>query len=144
MEKKDIESVLEIEKLSFPNPWSRMTFLGELANPPVSLPCVLVFLPENRVIGYIILWHILDEVQISNFSIHPEFRRKGLGKAVLSYVLEAVKKEGVREIFLEVRPSNREARRLYEKLGFRLLAVRKNYYRSPDEDALIMGLFFDQ
>lgn len=142
MEETDLAAVLEIETLSFPNPWSPMTFIGEMANPPISIPCVIVFVPEDRVIGYIILWHILDEVQISNFAVHPDFRRKGLGESVLFYVLEMLKKEGVERIFLEVRPSNVAARALYEKLGFRLLGVRKNYYRFPQEDALMMGFSF--
>lgn len=144
MEEKDLAVVHEIEILSFPTPWNIMTFVGEIANPPISIPCVLVFLPEDRVIGYIILWHLMEEVQISNFAIHPDFRRKGLGESVLYHVLKTIKKEGACDIFLEVRPSNRAARSLYKKLGFRPLGVRKKYYRSPDEDALIMGLTFDQ
>ena len=144
MEEKDLVVVHEIENLSFPTPWNIMTFVGEIANPPISIPCVLVFLPEDRVIGYIILWHLMEEVQISNFAIHPDFRRKGLGESVLYHVLKTIKKEGACDIFLEVRPSNRAARSLYKKLGFRPLGVREKYYRSPDEDALIMGLTFDQ
>ena len=64
MEEKDLAVVHEIENLSFPTPWNIMTFVGEIANPPISIPCVLVFLPEDRVIGYIILWHLMEEVQI--------------------------------------------------------------------------------
>jgi len=143
MEEKDLDAVLEIENLSFPNPWSRMTFLGEIVNPPITIPSVIVRTPEDRVVGYILLWHIREEVQISNFAVHPDFRKKGLGEAVLLYVLDKIKRHGATRIFLEVRPSNRAARSLYEKLGFRYLGSRKKYYRSPDEDALIMSLELD-
>jgi ribosomal-protein-alanine N-acetyltransferase len=143
MGEEHLPAVLEIETLSFPNPWTVMTFVGEIVNPPISLPWVIVYAPDERVIGYIILWHILDEVQINNFAIHPDFRRKGVGECVLSHILETVKKTGARDVFLEVRPSNTAACSLYEKLGFKVLGVRKDYYRSPEEDALIMGLTFD-
>ena len=139
MEKGDLDVVLQIEILSFPNPWRLTTFAGELGNDPISIPYVIVHNPDGRVIGYIILWCIQDEVQISNFAVHPEYRRAGVGQAVLKHILEKVKEEGARGIFLEVRPSNRAALALYDKLGFQILGVRKNYYLSPVEDALIMG-----
>ncbi len=139
MQEDDLDSVLEIEHLSFPHPWRLSTFIGELGNHPMSIPFVILHHPNERLIGYIILWFIHEEVQISNFAIHPDFRRMGIGKAVLLDVLDKIAKEGAAEIFLEVRPSNHIARSLYEKLGFQILGVRKNYYQSPVEDALIMG-----
>ena len=144
MEEKDLDSVLSIENASFPHPWRRTTFIGELSNLPISEPFVIVFGLEETVAGYIILWHIREEVQISNFAIHPEHRRAGLGEAVLRHMLKRYESRGAQEIFLEVRPSNRAAIRLYEKLGFQKLGVRKNYYLSPVEDALIMGKSFVQ
>jgi ribosomal-protein-alanine N-acetyltransferase len=139
MVEEDLDSVLEIEHLSFPHPWRRTTFIGELANYPISIPFGIIHRSNDRLVGYIILWFIQEEVQISNFALHPDFRKKGVGKAVLCDILDKVTKEGAEEIFLEVRPSNHGARSLYEKLGFKILGVRKNYYQSPVEDALIMG-----
>ena len=139
MEEKDLDSVLLIENVSFPHPWRRTTFIGELSNLPFSEPFVIVFGSEDDVAGYIILWKIREEIQISNFAVHPEHRRAGLGEAVLRHMLKRCESRGAEEIFLEVRPSNRAAIKLYEKLGFQILGVRKNYYRSPVEDALIMG-----
>jgi ribosomal-protein-alanine N-acetyltransferase len=139
MVEDDLDSVLEIEHLSFPQPWRRTTFIGELDNYPMSIPFVIIHRTNDRLMGYIILWFLQEEVQISNFALHPDFRRMGVGEAVLRDVLEKIKKEGATAIFLEVRPSNRVARSLYEKLGFQILGVRKNYYQSPIEDALIMG-----
>ena len=139
MREDDLASVLEIEHLSFPHPWRLSTFIGELGNYPISIPFVILHSPNERLIGYIILWFIQEEVQISNFALHPDFRRKGVGEAVLRDILDKITKEGAVEIFLEVRPSNRVARSLYEKLGFQILGMRKNYYQSPVEDAMIMG-----
>ncbi len=139
MREDDLASVLEIEHLSFPNPWRFSTFIGELGNYPFSIPFVILHSPNERLMGYIILWFIQEEVQISNFALHPDFRRKGVGEAVLRDILHKITKEGAAEIFLEVRPSNRVARSLYEKLGFQILGMRKNYYQSPVEDALIMA-----
>jgi ribosomal-protein-alanine N-acetyltransferase len=144
MEEKDLVYVLEIENFSFSNPWRLSTFVGEINNYPISIPYVVVFRPDERVIGYIILWFIQEKVQISNFAIHPEFRRLGVGEAVLRYILAKIKREGARKVFLEVRPSNRAALSLYERMGFQILGVRKGYYRSPVEDALIMGRSIDQ
>jgi ribosomal-protein-alanine N-acetyltransferase len=139
MVENDLNSVLEIEHLSFPHPWRFSTFIGELENYPISIPFVIIHRPNDRLMGYIILWFIQEEVQISNFALHPDFRRMGVGEAVLRDILDKVTKEGASEIFLEVRPSNSAARSLYEKLGFQILGKRKNYYQSPNEDALIMG-----
>ena len=139
MVEDDLDSVLEIEHLSFPHPWRLTTFIGELDNYPISIPFVILHRTNDRLMGYIILWFLQEEVQISNFALHPDFRRLGVGEAVLRDVLDKIKKEGAKTIFLEVRPSNRAARSLYEKLGFQILGVRKNYYQSPIEDALIMG-----
>jgi len=139
MVEDDLDSVLEIEHLSFPHPWRRTTFIGELDNYPISIPFGIIHRPNDRLIGYIILWFIQEEVQISNFALHPDFRKRGVGEAVLLDILDKITKQGAEEIYLEVRSSNHGARSLYEKLGFQILGVRKNYYQSPVEDALIMG-----
>lgn len=139
MREDDLASVMEIEHLSFPYPWRRSTFIGELDNYPFSIPFVIIHSQNQCLMGYIILWFIQKEVQISNFALHPDFRRKGVGEAVLRDILDKIKKEGATEIFLEVRPSNHVAQSLYEKLGFQARGLRENYYQSPVEDALIMG-----
>lgn len=139
MREDDLASVMEIEHLSFPYPWRRSTFIGELDNYPFSIPFVIIHCPNERLMGYIILWFMQKEVQISNFALHPDFRGKGVGEAVLRDILDKIMKEGATEIFLEVRPSNHVAQSLYEKLGFQILGKRKNYYQSPVEDALIMS-----
>ena len=139
MEEEDIPVILEIENVSFQNPWRASTFSGEIANRGVSFPYVIVHRIFERVIGYIIYWKIQGEVQISNFAVHPDFREKGIGEAVMRSVIKAIQRDGAVYVFLEVRPSNLAARNLYKKLGFKVLGTRKGYYQTPLEDALIMG-----
>ncbi len=139
MEEEDIPSILKIENVSFQNPWRASTFSGEIANWGVSFPYVIVHRIFERIVGYIIYWKIQEEVQICNFAIHPDFRRKGIGEAVMRTVIKTIQRDGGSYVFLEVRPSNQAACNLYKKLGFKVLGSRKDYYQTPLEDALIMG-----
>lgn len=139
MEEEDIPSILEIENVSFQTPWRFSTFSGEIVNKGISFPYVIVHRIVERVIGYIIYWKIQEEVQISNFALHPDFRGKGIGEAVMRRIIKAIQRDGGVYVFLEVRPSNLSARSLYNKLGFKVLGTRKDYYQTPLEDALIMG-----
>ncbi|MGB7295291.1 MAG: ribosomal protein S18-alanine N-acetyltransferase [Candidatus Aminicenantales bacterium] len=140
METGDLPFVLEIERLSFPNPWHESTFRGEIQHRPISFPLVIVHTTLNRVIGYVIFWLIGEDVQINNIAIHPDFRRMGIGEQVLRQIIERVSFRGARLITLEVRPSNTSALALYKKLGFRLLGIRKGYYTIPPEEAIVLGL----
>lgn len=139
MEEGDLASILEIENLSFTNPWHASAFKGEMDNYPISFPFVIVHRSQEKIIGYIIIWNINEEAQISNFAIHPDFRRLGIGETVMREVLVHFRKAGMKHMILEVRPSNLAASSLYENLGFSVLGIRKNYYRNPPEDAIIMG-----
>lgn len=143
MQDADLPLVMAIERLSFSNPWHETTFRGEIRNHPISHPYVIVHGGRERVIGYVIYWQVLGEVQVNNIAVHPDFRRMGVGEAVLRQVLDEVKGRGAKSITLEVRTSNEAAVRLYRKLGFRLLGVRKHYYSNPSEDGLVMGLSLD-
>lgn len=144
MTESDLPAVRAIEVLSFTNPWSDNTFRGEIQNASVSYPLVVVHRPGNEVVGYIIFWHIREDVQINNVAVRPDFRGKGIGEALVCHIIEKVRKNGATFVTLEVRPSNAAAVALYKKLGFEILGTRKNYYTNPDEDAYMMGLVLDQ
>lgn len=137
MRVEDLEKVLEIEDLSFPTPWSRNSFLYELLENERALYLVAKS-PWGDVIGYIGLWVIFDEGHITNVAVHPDYRRRGVGKALMLAMVEAVKQRGVRHLTLEVRRSNLAAQDLYQKLGFVHMGVRRKYYLDNNEDALIM------
>jgi ribosomal-protein-alanine N-acetyltransferase len=136
---EDLDRVLEIEHLCYSNPWRPSSFIGEMENPPFSNPFVVFHESRKIIIGYVIYWHIKDEIQISNIALHPDFHGLGIGETVMRRILEMCRTDGGEYVILEVRPSNRAARMLYRKLGFRVMGVRRGYYQNPPEDAILMG-----
>lgn len=140
MTARDLDEVLEIERASFPRPWTREMFEGELKN-PVSFSYTLKVRLEDgveRIGGYIVLWIVHGEAHILNIAVNPEYRGRGVASRLLGLMLALMKKNLVYEVFLEVRVSNEAARALYAKYGFKEAYIRKNYY--GDEDAIVMVL----
>jgi ribosomal-protein-alanine N-acetyltransferase len=132
---KDIEDVYEINRLSFSYPWSKESFEKEIYNNKIAHYFVAVM--NNKIVGYIGFWHMFQEVQITSIAVHPDYRRLGIGEALLDYIIDICEKNNVKEIILEVRISNTIAQNLYFKKGFKKIGVRKWYYRDG-EDALVM------
>ncbi|MCM3878855.1 MAG: ribosomal protein S18-alanine N-acetyltransferase [Vicinamibacterales bacterium] len=132
----DLDEVVEIEKASFTNPWTRQMYVRELENPDVSFLYVLRF--PDRIAGFCSCWLVLDEIHINNLAVLRAHQGQGLGTALLRYVIEAGAARGAGRATLEVRRSNAPALRLYQRLGFEVAATRPNYYVSPPEDALIL------
>jgi ribosomal-protein-alanine N-acetyltransferase len=143
MREEDLTEILTIERICFSNPWSQDTFRGEIQNKAISFPLVVIYPGEKKIIGYVIFWQIGDEAQINNVAIHPDYQGKGFGEQTLRYVLERLRENGIHFVSLEVRVSNLPALRLYRKLGFTVLGIRKEYYTNPVEDAYVMGLMLD-
>ena len=127
--------VLELEKLCFSLPWSRDAFLPELTDPAC---CWLAALADGEVAGYAGMRTVLDEGYISNIAVSPAFRKRGFGMALVQALQREGEKRGLSFLTLEVRVGNREARRLYERAGFREVGLRPGYYEKPREDALLM------
>lgn len=138
MEERDLPFVMRIERLCYSHPWRESSFKGEVNNHPISHPSVIVHRPDEKVIGYIIFWLLAEEAQISNIAVHPDYRAQGVGETVLKQTLETIRKFGAKYVVLEVRPSNFFARLLYKKFGFETLGIRKDYYKNPVEDALVL------
>ena len=137
LEERDLDEVLAIERASFSNPWSRDMFLWELQNAGVSYGYVLRE-PGGAVAAFCTAWIVQDELHINNVAVGPGHRGKGVGQALLRFVLRLAAGLGARRATLEVRRSNTAALKLYERLGFRTVGVRRNYYERPVEDALIL------
>lgn len=131
-----LDQVEEIEKVSFPTPWTRSSFTDELLRNDFAHYIVAVH--ESAVIGYGGMWHILDEAHITNVAVRPDCRGKNIGKALMLEIIRQAVTMGVNSMTLEVRPSNKAARRLYHVLGFEERGVRKRYYSDTNEDAIIM------
>ena len=103
---------------------------------------VLVATYQGEVVGYVSFTIIIDECQIINFATKNKFKRQGVGKSVMSALIEYGKSKGVCKVFLEVRESNAPAIALYESYGFVPVGVSKNHFTSPRENAILMNLEF--
>lgn len=130
-----ITQVAELEKICFADPWSEKSIASELENP---LSYWLVALEGSTVAGYAGSQTVLGETDMMNVAVRPECRRKGVAEALIAALIAELKERESRCLTLEVRYSNAPARALYEKLGFLEVGRRKNYYRNPREDALIL------
>lgn len=130
-----LNEVLEIERLSFTTPWSKFAFVHEIQ---FERSVFKVIRLGNKLVGYGGFWHALDEAHISNIAIHPDYRRRGLGKLLLTHLLEEAVARGAGKASLEVRHSNIAAQEMYKAFGFRVASIRKNYYLDDREDALVM------
>ncbi len=132
----DLDQVLDIERASFPTPWTRAAFCYEIEQNKVARCTVLR--GRRGIVGYLCLWEIGHEIHITNLAVHPEWRRRGVGRRLLAGALAEGIVRGVVLAFLEVRPSNTRALALYESLGFQVIGRRNGYYFDTGEDALVM------
>ena len=140
MRREDLPAVLDIERRSFAQPWSRAFFEKELATPFARLVVVVEgAVPRPQVIGYTCRWRVTDEVHLLNVAVHPERRGLGHGRALVAAVVGEAEAARARVVYLEVRAGNVIARRLYRQLGFKDLGVRRGYY-GPGQDAIVMEL----
>ena len=135
MEQGHVAQVAALEAICFRDPWSEKSVASELNN---SLSCWLVAEENGVVTGYVGSQTVIDESDMMNVAVHPDHRRKGIAEALVVELVEALKKRESHCLTLEVRASNEPAKALYEKLGFAQVGLRKNYYRNPKEDALIL------
>lgn len=140
---KDIESILELDAITFFNPWTRAMYEAEGQRRTIShffvatARAVSTDHPEHLV-AYCAAWLLVDELHINNVAVHPDWRRQGIGRTLLERTLAEAARGGAPRATLEVRASNAAARNLYERLGFEVRGVRTSYYTQPAEDALIL------
>ncbi len=135
LERNHVPQIAEIEKCCFSDPWNEESIASELEN---RLSLWLVALEGDRVAGYVGSQTVLGEADMMNIAVHPDFRRKGIGEALVKKLIAELSQRGCHSLTLEVRASNGPAKSLYEKLGFVLVGRRKNYYFHPREDADIL------
>nr|WP_226671345.1 ribosomal protein S18-alanine N-acetyltransferase [Metabacillus litoralis] len=136
MQKEDIDQVYQIELLSFSAPWSKESLLYELEQNLFAK--YLVVESEEQIVGYCGLWVIMEDAQITNIAVHPEYRGLQIGESLLKFAVQLSKEMKAKRITLEVRVSNHVAQSLYKKVGFVTGGIRKRYYTDNQEDALIM------
>lgn len=135
-ELRDAAEIAEIEKLCFASPWSIESIEHEIGVNRLAL--YVVGEVDERIVGYVGIWLVVDEGHITNVAVHPDFRRRHIGEAIISTLIDVTERHGVLAHTLEVRASNIPAQKLYEKFGFTAMGVRKGYYEDNGEDAIIM------
>ena len=129
-----LDSVEELEKLVFADPWSRQSLTLLCGDGAFGVAVV----EGERVLAYGGMLTVLDEGQITNVATHPDHRRCGLGAMVLDALLRAARAHALCEVTLEVRESNLAAIALYQRFGFQVVGERPRFYAHPTETALIM------
>lgn len=141
LRREDIRSVVAIESEAFTTPWQESTFEALLEREGVEL--MVMADDDDGVIGYAVLWVILDQGELANLALTTSRRGAGLGSHLLRHVLARARERGVGKLFLEVRASNQRAIELYRSFGFEDVGLRRSYYESPTEDARVMLATFD-
>jgi len=133
----DLPAVIELDQLSFSQPWPPQSFEKELVNP--TSRCWVAEM-DGRLAGALVIWRVLDEAHIATIATHPDFRRQGIGRALLKTGMDAAYAEGARIYHLEVRAGNEAAIKIYEAFGYEVVGRRPKYYKNNGEDALLMTL----
>ena len=154
-EKSHARAIHAIDKECFSDPWSMESIRYEITMPKsicfVAVNTEDIYKPENnwlvrmllrftgeRIVGHITMRHVLDEGHINNIAVTKRARRHGIGQKLIESAISESKKLGITKITLEVRSKNHPAISLYEKLGFKTCGLRKEYYRNPPDDAIVM------
>ena len=139
MQLSDIPSVVELDKNSLLESWSEQNYKESLKNPNYN---ILVAKFSGKIVGFISMYHALDEGYICNIAVDKSHRMCGIGTSLINETITYSKNQNLKFLTLEVRESNMGAIRFYKKLGFTNLGIRKNFYSNPSENAVIMTLYF--
>lgn len=135
---EDIPAVVELDQISFSLPWPERSFRFELTDNTASRCWVAEV--DGRVVAMVVGWMLVDEIHIATIATHPDFRRQGIARKLLSHTLSHAIDEGAQSSFLEVRESNLAAQEMYRQFGYQATGRRRRYYRDNDEDAILMNL----
>lgn len=145
MAEADLPAVLAIENDSFTSPWSPGSFRTLLGRQDATLLVAEeaegprgAGEPPAPLVAYAVFWSVLEQGELANLAVRPDRRGQGIGSALLDRVLELARLRGIRTVYLEVRASNEGARALYRSRDFEEMGRRKDYYRAPREDALVL------
>lgn len=135
MNPSHVKGVFEVSNLSLEESWNIDSIEKELSN---KLAKYLVALHGDKVIGFVGMWIVFNEGDITNVAVHPDYRKQGVGNLLIDNLITLCKENNINSLTLEVRESNIPAQSLYKKHGFKEEGVRKNFYNNPKENAIIM------
>ncbi|MBW3660928.1 MAG: ribosomal protein S18-alanine N-acetyltransferase [Gemmatimonadetes bacterium] len=133
----DLDACWEIEREAYPNPWRRDHF-DELLDLDAGLGLAAVD-QDDGILGYALGWVVTDEAELANIAVEASWRRRGIGARLLYAFAREAERRGAERVWLEVRESNAEARRFYDRHGFLMVGRRRGYYDRPREDAIVMA-----
>lgn len=136
MQLKDVGEVVKIEREVFSMAWTPSMFLKEITAEEESLP--LVVSSGHEFLGYAIVWRLATRLHLANIAVDKRFRRRGIGSRLIHQIFAEAKARDCARVSLETRVSNRDAIRLFVRMGFRTVAISHGYYTDNDEDALVM------
>ncbi len=138
MTASDLDAMMAIERVNFPFPWTEGNFKDSMNSGYICL----VMEQGKELMGYAVLMMVLDEAHLLNISVAKSYQGQGWGRYLLVQMMEIGREKGGLNMFLEVRPSNRSALRLYESMGFNEMGIRPGYYPAHNgrEDAVLMGM----
>lgn len=134
----DLPALMAIERVSFPAPWTEAMFAAEFTIPWSHVVVIGGAPAPAPLAGFIVYWIVADELHINHIAVLPEARRQGYGARLMEHALREAKRRQCTFMTLEVRRSNTDAIRLYERYGFKLAGVRPGYYQDSGEDAAVM------
>ena len=137
IDKNDAKELSRLDEKCFSSPWSEASFSNEASNP---LAQYVIAKADEKVVGYAGFWQVVDEGQITNIAVLNEYRRKGIARQMLEILIQKAKERQISVLSLEVRESNFSAISLYEKFEFHKVGLRKDYYKNPTENAVLMDL----
>ena len=137
MDKDHTTGVYELSKISFPEHWSLESINNELNN-KFSYYIIAENPETNEVLGFVGVWIIAGEGNITNIAVHPTYKRMGIASSLLIKLFELCAEKNCYDITLEVRKSNIAAQNLYKKFGFIEEGIRTKFYKDNGEDAIIM------
>lgn len=141
MEERHLDALAELERVCFSAPWTRAGLAAELQNPGAVFAVAEL---SGNVAGYAGMNCVLDECYVDNVAVFPQYRRRGIARALMGSLIDAAQKRGGAFVTLEARVSNVGAVALYESLGFREAGRRPGFYSNPKEDALILTKYLKQ
>ncbi len=133
----DVEAVAKLERQIFTDAWTEKSILETLEQPQAF---ILVAECEDKIVGYCIVYYVLDEAEIARIAVDSSMRKQGVGQALLRATCRSGMEKGIARLLLDVRESNTSARRFYEAFGFEEDGIRKNFYQNPKEHAVLMSM----
>ncbi len=131
----DLSQILTIEEESFSDSWSQQDFANSINHPNAFFSVAAV---GDVICGYSVIYYAAGEAEVANIAVSPAHRQSGIGSLLLALAFSALRQVGTETVFLEVRQNNMAAQSLYKKFKFETISIRKNFYREPTEDALLM------